>query len=122
MGHRETAGERGLCWSDLAGTPRRCVVRKAKVWGERWSSTSATMIWATDWVMPGSPCQGVPGVSPTGAAFAVRLKTKTSEKLSLARILADLFIVLIHLARAGEVEHSNNCEPTIAEAFGTVRL
>src|SRR6266704_394369 len=69
--------------------------------------------------MPGCPCHGTPGVSAAGAAFAVRLKTRTSEKLSLIRILANLFIVPIHLARAGRVEHSNNCEPTIAEAFGT---
>jgi len=27
--------------------------------------------------------------------------------------------LLINLARAGRVEHSNNCEPTIAETFGT---
>jgi hypothetical protein len=47
------------------------------------------------------------------------MEKRTSEKLSLIRILTDLFIVLKHLARAGEVEHSNNCEPTIAEAFGT---
>ena len=77
------------------------------------------MIWSTDCVMPGLPCQGVPGVSPAGAAIAVRRRKRTSEKLELTRILADLFIVLIHLARAGRVEHSNNCEPTIAEAFGT---
>ena len=42
-----------------------------------------------------------------------------NEKLKLIRILVRLFIANMCLARAGRVEHSNNCEPTITKAFGT---